>query len=189
MKKIINFLAILFMNSSLVFAAGFTNGNTLVSNLIEGHLTVTCPPMPTGPATAHAFCQSNILTAGSYSFFEGPKIDADSVNLQATREDGSLSNVQSISYDGVAGKSKKVINLWIRSLLKLPLLGLGRNSIHYVLIKNKNAIHDASFEVTVEGGGKKVCPVAGFYFSQLASDCYNPQNLCSRYFSENNECR
>lgn len=189
MKTLFSIVLVLIINPSLSNAAGFSGGDKYTSHLIEGRLTVSCPQGPTGPSTGSTFCHANILDPGEYTYFVGPKIDADTVKLQATREDGSLSVAKSAAYDAVNGKSKKSFNLWIRTVLQKPLLGLGKNSIHFVLTKNGATVEEGAFEVTVDDGGRNVCARAGFYFSQLSADCANPQNLCGRYFSENNYCK
>lgn len=189
MKTLFSILIVLAISPSLSNAAGFSGGDKYTSHIIEGRLTVSCPHVPTGPSTGSAFCHANILDPGEYTYFVGPKIDADMVKIQATREDGSLSVVKSVAYDGANGKSKKSINLWIRTILQKPLLGLGKNSVHYILSKNGATVDEGTFEVTADDGGRNVCSRPGFYFSQLSSDCANPQNLCSRYFSENNYCK
>jgi len=180
-------LSLLVLTSN-IYAASFSGGDKYTSHLIEGRLTVTCPATPTGPSTGSAFCRANILDPAEYTYFIGSKIDADMVKLQATREDGSLSVVKNVAYDGTNGKSRKSINLWIRTVLQRPLLGLGKNSIHYVLTKNNSIIEEGTFEVTADDGGRFTCARTGFYYSQLSSDCMNPQNLCGRYFAENNYC-
>jgi hypothetical protein len=187
MKKVI--LSV-FLVSTNIFAAGFSGGDKYVAHLIEGRLNVTCPQDSTGgPTSGAAFCRSNILDPGEYTYFIGNKVDADTVKLQATREDGSLSVVKAVSYDGAQGKSKKSVNLWIRTVLQKPLLGLGKNTIHYVLTKNNSIVEEGTFDVTADDGGRKTCARVGFYYSQMSSDCMNPQNLCGRYFAENNYCK
>lgn len=189
MKTLVLIFLVLTINLSLANAAGFSGGDKYKSHLIEGRLTVSCPQGQSGPSTGSTFCQSNILEQGEHTYFLGPKLDADMVKIQATREDGSLSVVKSVAYDGVNGKSKNSVNLWIRTILQKPLLGLGKNSIHFVLSKSGTTVEEGTFEITADDGGRNVCSKPGFYFSQLSSDCANPQNLCSRYFSENNYCK
>lgn len=176
--------------STNIFAAGFSAGDKYISHQIEGRLSVSCPQQgPTDPTSGSTICTANILDPGEYTYFIGDKVDADAVKLQATREDGSLSVVKNISYDGSQGKSKKSVNLWIRTLTQKPLLGPGKNSIHFVLTKNGKLIEEGTFDVTADDGGRNLCRRMGVYYSPSSSDCMYPQNLCGRYFSENNYCK
>ena len=189
MKIIMTIVFALLANLSLGNAAGFSDGDRFISHVIEGRLSVTCQGPPGGPSSGSAFCQSNILDSGEYTYFIGPKLDADTVKVQATREDGSVSVVKTLAYDGVNGKSRKSINLWIRTVLQRPLLGMGKNSIHFILVKNGSTVEEGTFDVSVDDGARNICRRVGFYFSQISSDCANPQNLCGRYFGENNYCK
>lgn len=170
-------------------AAGFSAGDQFSSVIIEGSLTVQCAGGTTGPSFGSADCRSEILNPSEYTYFVGPKIDADSVSLQATRENGSVSKVKTEKYDAAQGKSRKPFNLWISTLLQRPLLDYGTNSVKYTLTKNGQKVEEGTFTVEVTRGSISVCQRTGHYSSSTTQDCSFPQNFCSRYFSENNFCQ
>lgn len=175
---------------SLASANGLSGGDQFSTQLIEGRLLVQCSGGTTpGSTNGSAICRAEILNPGEYSYFIGSKIDADHVTLRATREDGSVSKAKTEAYDGEKGKSKKSFNLWISTVFQRPLLGFGKNTVKYTLTKDDATVESGTFIVNVVDGGRATCQRVGYYTSQSTNDCSMPQNLCSRYFSENNYCQ
>jgi hypothetical protein len=174
---------------SLASAAGLSGGEQFSTQLIQGRLMVQCSGGMPGPSNGSAFCSAELLNPGEYSYFVGPNTEADHVTLRATREDGSVSKAKTEEYDNVKGKSKKSFNLWINTVFQRPLLGFGKNTVKYSLTKNGSVVENGSFIVTVVDGGKATCQRVGYYTSQSTNDCSMPENLCSRYFNENNYCQ
>lgn len=189
MNKILLSFAALLLGTSMAYAAGLSGGDQFSTQIIEGRLTVHCSSNTPGPTHGAAFCRSQILNPGEYSYFVGPQIDADQVTLRATREDGSLSKAKTETYLGAKGKSKKSFNLWISTVFQRPLLGFGKNTVKYTLSKEGQTVEEGTFVVNVVDGGRAVCQRTGFYTSSSNTDCSVPQNLCSRYFNENNYCQ
>lgn len=191
MKKMISLSAKLFICNLLFLgiasAAGLSGGDQYSAIRIEGQLTVQCPGA--NPATAQAYCGADLLNPGEYSYFVNGNKDADHVSLQATREDGSVSKAKTVEYDSAKGISKKSFNLWIRTVLQRPLLDFGKNTVHYKMTKNGTTVEEGDFVVTVADGGRFSCRRIGHYISTLPTDCATPQNLCSRFFQENNYCQ
>lgn len=185
------FLAIsLILFSSLTFAAGLSGGDIFTTTDIEGRLNVSCfGPNTTGPSFGSASCRMNFLSPGEYSYFIGPKIDADSVSLQATWQGGKTSKVKTEKYDGVNGKSKKSFNLWISTLLQRPLLDYGMNEVKYTLTKNGTTVETGTFTVEVRAGEDRVCQRIGSYTSNNNQDCAQASQLCDRYFADQNYCK
>lgn len=186
MKKLLS--TVLLLISTQVFSAGFSGGDTFTSQNIEGRLTVSCMGTQPGPSIGTANCRMNLLNPGEYSYFIGSKVDADSVSLQATWENGKKSKVKSEKYDGAIGKSKKSFNLWISTLLQRPLLDFGKNVVSYTLTKNGNVVEQGEFDVQVTSAGTKYCTRSGFYTSSNTQDCATPSSYCDRYFREYNYC-
>ncbi|MDD4976543.1 MAG: hypothetical protein PHY93_19460 [Bacteriovorax sp.] len=174
---------------SFVSAAGLSGGEQFSTQLIEGHLMVQCAGGAPGPTSGSAICRSELLNPGEYSYFVGPNIDADHVSLRATREDGSVSKTKTEEYNSAKGKSRKSFNLWINTVFQRPLLGFGKNTVNYSLTKNRAIVENGTFIINVVDGGRSTCQRMGYYTSQSTADCSIPQNLCSRYFSENNYCQ
>jgi hypothetical protein len=170
------------------FATGLTGGDQFSAVAISGQLSVQCMGSNPGTNYGTAYCQSELLNPGEYSYFTGPNIDADSVTLQATWPNGKVSKSKTEKYNSTTGKSVKSFNLWISTLLQRPLLSYGKNIVRYVLSKNGNKVEEGIFNVEVTTGETKRCQRSGFYTSNDNNDCVFPQNLCNRYFAENNYC-
>lgn len=187
MKTLLSIVALLFSISN--FAQGLSGGDQFTSVNVEGRLSVSCMGTQGGPSYGTASCRMNLLNPGEYSFFVGPKVDADSVSLQATWENGKVSKVKTEKYDSSTGRSKKSFNLWIATLLQRPLLDFGKNTVNYKLLKNGNIVEEGEFIVNVVSGGTKTCQRPGFYTSSNSSDCAQPSQFCDRYFREYNYCQ
>ncbi len=187
MKKILSIA--LLVATSHAFAAGFSGGDTFTSQNIEGRLTVSCMGSQPGPTVGMTECRMNLLNPGEYSYFVGPKVDADTVSLQATWENGKKSKIKSEKYDGTIGKSKKSFNLWISTLLQRPLLDFGKNTVSYTLTKSGTVVEQGEFDVQVGTSGTRYCSRSGFYTSSNNQDCSMPSTFCDRYFRDNNYCQ
>ena len=188
MKKTIFTMLSVLLCTATSFGAGLSGGDQFSTVNIYGRLNVQCTG-PQGSTSGFADCRGQILNPGEYSYFVGPKSEADQVTLIATHEDGSVSKAKTEKYDGEMGKSKKAFNLWISTVLQRPLLDFGKNTVKYTLSEKGKVVEQGSFIVSVVDGGRSVCQHNGYYYSTMASDCQFPTNLCSRYFSENNYCQ
>ncbi len=186
MKQFIVLVSVFLSFNSI--SAGFSGGDIFKSTNIEGNLSVTCVGNQPGPNMGNAYCRMNFLTPGEYSFFIGPKIDADKVTLQAIWENGKKSKPKTENYDGVQGKSKKSFNLWIATLFQRPLLDFGTNTVQYTLTKNGQTVEQGEFEVKVISGSNRICTRHGHYVSTNTQDCTNASQYCDTYFRENNYC-
>jgi len=186
-KKLLALCAALLSTS--LFAAGFSGGDTFTNVDLDGRLSVSCMGSQGGPSYGVANCRMDILNPGEYSYFVGPKIDADSVSLQATWENGKKSKIKTEKYDGTTGKSKKSFNLWISTLLQRPLLDSGKNTVSYSLTKNGTVVEQGEFIVNVVSGGTRYCQRTGFYTSSNNQDCAQPAQFCDRYFRDYNYCQ
>lgn len=181
-------LAALILSSSL-FAVGFSAGDNFSTLDIRGRLSVSCFSTQGGSTFGSANCAMNVLSPAEYSFFNGPQMDADSVSLQATWENGKKSKVKTEKYDGSIGKSKKSFNLWISTLLQRPLLDYGKNTVSYTLTKNGTVVDQGEFVVTVAAGETRTCQRTGFYTSSNPNDCSMAYQFCDAYFRDNNYCK
>lgn len=178
--------------SSAVYAANdaaFTSGINFKATPIEGNVVVTCEGF-NGGGSASFICRDVVLDPVSYDYFVGPKESrATKVTLRNVREDGSV-RVKSEDYDGVRGRSKSQINLWISSLFQKPLLMAGTNRIHYSLYENSSsqAVAEGDMTVTVARNGLRQCPLT-HYHSADVNDCTSQYSVCQRYFEQFNNCR
>lgn len=186
MKYLILILLLSFFSRAQ--SASFTSGVNFTGFRVRGKLSVSCRARTSAPISRSTICDFNILNSNEKEYFIGNTSGATMLKIQAKRENSTLSEVQMVSYDGEKGVSKQPINLWLRSLIQRPLLGIGKNTVHFILTQKSKIIEDQNFDVIVKEGGEKTCTEIGFYSSLLSSDCDSPQNLCERYFSENNYC-
>lgn len=167
---------------------GFSQGNTRTAVAISGDLMVSCHEPGRPPTHAFFSCRDLVLEPTSYDFFQGPKgLDADEVELTATREDGSTRTKRE-KYDSLTYRSEDPFNLWISTLFQRPLLKGGHNEIAYTLIQNQTAVGQGKFQVLVQKGPSRVCPRSS-YNSINSSDCQSQFSVCNRYFSQYNNCR
>lgn len=182
-------LAFACLLSLSTFAAGFSAGNVFTTLTLEGRLSVQCFGSGPGSSYGTSFCSAQVLDPGEYSYFVGPKIDADKITLQALWENGQSSKKKTEQYDATTGRSKKPFNLWISTVFQRPLLDFGKNIINYSLTKDGVVVEEGNFVVEVVKGTYRVCPRDGFYTSSTSNDCTFPSGLCYRYFSDYNYCR
>lgn len=185
--------------TTLAASGGFKNGNNLDYKSATGDVSVQCfdrggpspgypGGAPTGPSFAHYTCYGYSLVPGDHDYFVGPKVDADQVELFATRADGSTRSKTS-SYDGAKGQSNDTFNLWIETLFQRPLLKLGRNDIKWTLTKDGRLVQTGSFISEVFNRGSLMCP-SGSDTSWDPIDCQNSGRVCSDYFYRyGSQCR
>jgi hypothetical protein len=186
-------LLLLLATPCFSFAAdqiGFSLGNTSTAVALSGQVSVSCPANKTsgaGPTTVIFTCRNVVLEPSAYDYFLGPKgVNANEVSLVATHEDGSL-RTKSDSYDPKLARTTSAFNLWISTLFQRPLLKEGHNKISYTLVLNKAAVGQGTFEVLVQQGESRQCPVS-HYSSLEPSDCESPFTVCERYFTQYDNC-
>lgn len=168
---------------------GFGPSNHFESRIISGDITVTCQDPQSGYQTSYFRCNSQILDPWEYGYFNGPKnISAEKVYLTATHEDGSTREKNS-NYDSTTFKSTDRINLWIRTVFQRPLLKMGKNVIDYQLQSSGQTVNQGQFVVDVVQAPNRTCRRNGFYTSNDINDCRNSNNMCDRYFYEENYCQ
>lgn len=179
----------LFFFSSVAWSIGFKNGNQMQTVSIQGQVNVTCSNggLPTTQVTYS--CRDTVLEPGAYDYFVGPVIaDATEARLHVAHADGSTMD-KSFAYDGMQGQSKTLANLWIKTLFQYPLLALGNNDIHFVLLnKRGQSLAVGEFIATVARGNPRACQ-STFYNSADPADCDSQYSVCQRYFEQFNNCR
>lgn len=167
---------------------GFSHGNDMEANLIQGQVRVYCSS--SGSSSVAAFnCRDNALQPRAYAHFLGP-VDprASEVQLTAVNENGSR-RVKSSEYYGAAGRSTEAFNLWISTLFQKPLLQYGKNFVEFVLKDRKgNTLSSGTFEAQVHRGERRTCPAAE-YTSNDMNDCESLYSICQRYFEDFNYCQ
>lgn len=189
-KLVFVFFTIAFSLSVYSAEIGFKNGNNRTAQLIEGDITVQCfGSSPGSPNSGFYNCRRDILNPSETDYFQGPAgVDADSVVLVATHEDGSK-RTKDDDYISTKSRSDGRFNLWIATLFQRPLLDGGKNTIHYALKKKNNIVSQGDFTVLVNDGGRKYCSRRGYYTSSDSHDCEFPDRFCDQYFEENNYCQ
>ncbi len=168
---------------------GFDLGNNFESKAIEGDVTVQCNGFGGQFESATFACSEELLDPNEYAKFQGHKgADADLVILKATHEDGSVRE-KNEGFDSSTGLSKDTFNLWISTLFQRPLLDMGKNEILYTLKKSGNLVLMGNFTANVKRTATRYCTRHGFYNSNDINDCRFSNNICDRYFYENNYCQ
>lgn len=170
-----------------VFARpGLQSGPTFSRHSVYGEIQVTCRSH-SDFASAAFQCFEDILQPREYDYFVGPSIPgAAQVTLVA---DHDPRNSKSMSYRADIGRSSRMFNLWVRSLLQRPLLQPGENQIQYEITNSEGRVlADGKFKVRVTTGGRLYCPRRGFYQSPNIDDCRSSYNMCNRFFRDNNFC-
>ncbi|GEM_PF-527985 len=167
---------------------GFSHGNVMEGNFIQGQVRVYCSS--SGGSSVAAFnCRDHSLQPRVYAHFLGP-VDARAAEVQLTaiNENGTR-RVKASEYYGAGGRSTEAFNLWISTLFQKPLLQYGRNAVEFVLKDRKgNALSSGTFEAIVNRGEKRTCPSAE-YTSNDMNDCESLYSICQRYFEDFNYCR
>lgn len=179
---------VIFNSSASAAPIGFSHGNQMEANLIQGLVRVYCTGSG-GNSVAVFNCRDSSLHPRVYSHFLGP-VDsrATEVQLTAINENGSR-RVKESDYYGAGGRSTEAFNLWISTLFQKPLLQYGRNSVEFVLKDRKgNILTTGTFEAMVNRGEKRTCPAAE-YTSGDMNDCQSLYSICQRYFEDFNYCR
>jgi len=181
-----------FISTILVFfaisahAQSFTAGNHFISQVIYGDLDVQCHDPGHGMRTAFFQCQEQTLDPAEYSYFTGPKVQADQVHLKAVWQNGHQTGTKDVGY--ADGKSVDAINLWISTLFQRPLLDEGLNKVSYELSNSGKTVASGEFDVMVDEAGTLHCP-RGFIDSFVSADCDNQYSVCDRYFRDHNYCK
>lgn len=167
---------------------GLLSGNTRTIVHLKGEVTVHCSGMDAPPSNM-ASCDDLSLSPNNEDFFTGPKgIPATSVKLISKTQSGKT-HIKESEYNSNTGKSTDKFNLWYATIFQKPLLEKGLNLVTYILIDTRGKeLQRGQFEVKVEVGPTYTCPDR-IYTSPIDSDCNFPQNLCYRYFNENNYCQ
>lgn len=172
--------------ATLVQAASFEGKTRFQSYSSEGRFTVTC----FGPKTQHHthYCRENGLTPSPWSYFtHNTNAKANRLVLTSKGSDGRKVTKKS-KWDAKKKRSKKEINLWVKTLLQTPLLVLGHNDIQFQLKNGNKVVEDANFDVYVSKGEHKVCED----ISKSTSDktlCENVGYACQHYFSVAQKCK
>lgn len=186
MKKCLTFaLLTIFFAFSTTHAQSFRLGNTFHATNISGYLSVQCNDPQLGNRFQNYNCSDVRLAPAEYDYFNGPKNDADTVDLQATHEDGSQSWVASVGYKD--GQSTDQVNLWISTLLQHPLFDSGVNKVNYTFKKDSKIIGSGEFDVLVDQGKDQQCP-DGFSSSSSSMECNDSYMACEEYFQQYNYC-
>lgn len=168
--------------------ASFSRGNELVATSIQGQVQVDCNGF-NGISSATYTCRDIVLEPNPYDYFVGPKDPrVDKVDLVALREDGS-SRSKLMGYDGLRGKSREAVNLWISTIFQKPLLAYGLNTIRYKVYSENNGVqYEGNFNVTVKRGSARQCRSMQYDSSDI-NDCNSQYSICQRYFEETNNCK
>lgn len=172
---------------------GFETGNEFQATPITGTVMMTCDDI-NGRTRATYTCRNIVLDPHSSDYFLGPlNPDITQVIVTATHEDGTLRTKIS-NYDGLSGKSKSAINLWISTLFQKPLLMKGMNHIHYAFTNSASVdsseykiFTNGEMNVVVKTGAGRQCPTTQ-YTSNDANDCVSPYSICQSYFANFNNC-
>ncbi|MGZ3773540.1 MAG: hypothetical protein ACXVCY_00810 [Pseudobdellovibrionaceae bacterium] len=167
---------------------GFSRGGELVATSIQGQVHVVCNGF-NGAGSVTYTCREIVLDPNPYDYFVGPQDSRiNKVNLTALHEDGS-SREKVVDYDGVHGKTRDALNLWISTIFQKPLLAYGLNTIRYRLYSdNGDGQYEGNFNVTVKRGSTRQC-TSTQYESADINDCNSQYSVCQRYFEENHNCR
>lgn len=175
-------ISLLMSTSALAANVGFSNGHQFTARNISGSFTLFCPSQ-----TKVVQCRGYELSPANFDYLVFPtSIAADRVELSSVNEDGKVT-VKKLKVDSDAGRSKRRVNLWIKTLFQKPLLSLGINKILYQFSYKGNDSLSGSFSVNVASGEPLQCRHDTIVGSQR--DCDNAYSLCNRYFASQNNCR
>jgi hypothetical protein len=188
MKYSIILLSACFFPLVALGAVGFETGNDFLATTIRGQLTVNCHDGMRNSLATYS-CTDEVLDPADYERFQGPAgLDANKIVLRALREDGS-SQEKSEGYDPKTGLSTGHFNLWISTLLQRPLFKEGKNAIHYSFRKGSKPVLEGDLVANVNPGPDRVCHHRGYYYSGDLNDCVWGQQICARYFRDENYCQ
>jgi len=168
------------------FTTGFGLGEDLTFSQLSGVLTVSCFDHSN---SEHALfrCRGTSVEPSRYSYFYGPKdMVADKIYLVSTWQNGKVVK-KTRSYDSKNNRSYSPINLAHRSLTQTPLIGEGRNVIHYQFLKKQEVVLEGTLEVRLLMAESRICR-DGHITSYNVADCRNSADICNRYFQNENNC-
>lgn len=181
-----------FMISTLmIFAAvttyaevGFKRGNNLTLRNATGYASVMCYDQK-NYGHVGAYCDAVLVSPGTFDRIvnTGAPIDADRVQLTATREDGST-RTKKEKFNSNTQESGS-FNLVVSTLTQKPLLKSGKNSIQYQFAGSGKQVAQGEFEVLVEQRPEASCET--LHFSMYAR-CDQHFSICDEYFNRQPRC-
>ncbi len=158
-------------------APGFKYGNNRQIDPVYGAVNVQCQS-PFGMGTQMYNCNTWATVPNSVDVFIAGPVNADHVKLIATHANGGQT-MKTVKYNSKTGQSGS-INLLIQSLFQQPLLGMGKNVIHYALTKGSKVISKGQFTSVVTQGANFSCP----FETLFESNCTDANFACDQYFQE-----
>ena len=186
--KIFIFSLLLLLISSLahVKASGFKIGNRIDSAKISGNLTVRCVGNGMNDIANH-FCKALVVEPATHSYFIGPaKIRANRVKIISEWENGKTIKKEKI-YNSKKGRTKRRVNLFVKSLIQRPLLNIGNNIIKFEMYNNKQRVSQGQFNFKVVEGPSRRCRPRSITTSGH-DFCRNAIRACDEYFYIENNC-
>ena len=180
MKALI--LMTMLMTSS--FALEFRSGDTFTYQQLRGSVRVQCQDQNRRTQFHTVQCYQNILSPTEMDYVVSEQLDADEIKVTSTWESGKVVK-KDVKYDTNKDRSKKRLNLWIRTLFQRPLLAPGTNEVTFVAYKDGREVQSRTQSVEVRNGGGKYCP----YYSMYIGSCTQLSFVCSEYFQRFNYCR
>ena len=161
---------------------GFESGDQFTARDLSGSFTLFCPSQ-----TRVVQCRGYELSPASFDYLRfDSTIAADRVELSSVNAQGEITK-KKLKVDADAGRSKRRVNLWVKTLFQKPLLSLGLNKVLYQFSLNGNDSLSGSFDVQVSRGDALQCRHDTMVGSER--DCQNAYSLCSRYFNSQNNCQ
>jgi hypothetical protein len=180
-------LILIFVPAVHAREVGFEIGNNLQNLTLSGHLQISCAPYLTADSAPREYeCAKTALSPAAYSRFQTDfGNDADELELTVMHEDGWWRS-KSSAFDGLRGISTDLINLWETSIFDWAVLDNGKNSVSYVLKKNRKPVRSGSVDVNVEQVARTCAPLK--LVAQSLDECTTKRYACARYFFESNLC-
>jgi len=180
--KILTILLFTLSHSLFAVNVGFENGNEYEARDLSGSFTLFCPQQ-----TRVVHCRGYELAPASFDYLLFPTtVVADQVELSSVNESGKVTK-KKLKVISNEGRSKKRVNLWVKTLFQKPLLSLGKNKILYQFSYRGNDSLAGSFSVDVKAAAPLQCRHETMIGSQR--DCENAYPLCSVYFAQQNNCQ
>jgi hypothetical protein len=172
----------LFSFSTNASSVGFQSGDAFEARDLSGSFTLFCPGQ-----TKVVQCRGYELAPASFDYLRFPDtVAADRVELSSVNESGEITK-KKLRVNADEGRSRKRVNLWVRTLFQKPLLSLGLNKVLYQFSLRGSDSLSGSFDVTVTQGAALQCRHDTMVGSE--QDCKNAFSLCSRYFASQNNCQ
>jgi hypothetical protein len=178
-------MSAIFLTSANVHATGFSLGDKFETNYIYGNLTVLCRQ----GGRRYLRCESDVLSPAEFDYFQYDEpVKANKVILTNVIKGKKVS--QSKSFNSEKGRSNSRFNLWVRTLLQTPLLGIGENTVSYELLSRAKSTAKGSIKVLVAEGPERQCPDRTIPMHSN-EDCHriDVYQYCDRYFYSENYCR